>query len=65
MTRFINYRPSRHRLRDGTLGKPERTQTEWQIALAGHVESAHKGKEKLDCAACRELKEKCCNRERV
>jgi hypothetical protein len=65
MIRFINYHPSRHRRRDGTLGKEERTQREWEIALSGHAESAHNGEVLASCNACRELKEKCCKNKSV
>jgi hypothetical protein len=56
--RFINHRPGRYRMRNGKLGKSERSREEWRIALAGHVENAHRGFEQASCAGCRELRQK-------
>jgi hypothetical protein len=55
---LIAHRPSRMRLRDGSLSKQMRSKREWEIALAGHVEDAHNGKEDGGCVACRELRKK-------
>jgi hypothetical protein len=55
---LINHHPSRIRLRDGSFSKEMRSKREWEMALEGHVESAHAGKESKDCAGCRELRKK-------
>jgi hypothetical protein len=55
---LINHHPARIRLRDGSFSKEMRSKREWELALEGHVESAHAGKEEESCPGCRELRKK-------
>ena len=56
--RFMTSKPGHYRLRNGEIGRDERTRAEWEQAYEGHIQVSHDGVFDKNCNGCRELKKK-------